>query len=77
MEAQQSASATGTFYPETHMVAGFGQRHIPMASGIGFGQHHTPQYDPSAAIALALSHIEQDQAALVRSRSLCMGRVHE
>jgi hypothetical protein len=64
------------FYPETHMVAGFGQHNNSMASGIGFGQHHIPQYDSSIAIALALSHIEQDQAALLRSRSLFMG-AHE
>jgi hypothetical protein len=76
MEAQQAQLQqlhAVPFYPETRIDSGFEQHHIPMASGIGFGQHHIPQYDPSTAIALALSHIEQDQAALVRSRSLFMG----
>jgi hypothetical protein len=85
MEAQQAQLQqlhAVPFYPKTHMTAGFGQHQIPVASGVGFGQHHVPmvgcsQYDPSTAIAMALSHIEQDQAALVRSRSLFMGRVLE
>jgi hypothetical protein len=57
------------FYPGTHMTAGFGQHHIPMVA--------VPQnFSNAAAMAMALSHIEQDQAALLRSRSLFMG-AHE
>jgi hypothetical protein len=63
------------FYPDMHTIPGFGQHNIPMASGIDFGQRYIPmvgcpQYDPSTAIALALSHIEQDQGTFIRSRSL-------
>jgi hypothetical protein len=71
MEAQQQAQVQAQlehqlrmvpFYPEMHMAAGFGQHHIPMVSG--------PQNVSSAAMALAFSRAEQDQAALARSRSL-------
>jgi hypothetical protein len=84
MEAQQAQAQAQRqqlrmvpFYQDMHTVAGFGQQNIPMASDIDFGQRHMPmvgwpQYDPSTAIALALSHIEQDQATLARSRSLYM-----
>jgi hypothetical protein len=47
------------FYPEMHMAPGFGQHHIPMVSG--------PQNVSSAAMALAFSRAEQDQASLAQS----------
>jgi hypothetical protein len=54
------------FNPEMHMVAGFGQHHIPMVSG--------PQNVSIAAMAFALSRglsqDERDQAALARLRAL-------
>jgi hypothetical protein len=57
------------FYPEMQMGAGFGQHHIPMVSD--------PQNVTSTAMALALSRVfsrvDQDQAALARSRSLYRG----
>jgi hypothetical protein len=53
------------FYPETGMGASFGQNHIPMVSGA--------QHASSAAMALAFSRIEQDQATLARSLSLYGG----
>jgi hypothetical protein len=76
-QAQRQQLRMVPFYQDMHAVAGFGQQNIPMASDIDFGQRHMsmvgwPQYDPSTAIALALSHIEQDQATLARSRSLYM-----
>jgi hypothetical protein len=69
MEAQQAQAQLQQlhmvpFYPEMHMVAGYGQHHIPMMPG--------PPNVSSTAMALALSRIEQDQAALARSRSLYM-----
>jgi hypothetical protein len=60
-QLQQQLRMAPLFYPEMHMVAGFGQHH--MVSG--------PQNVSSAAsMALAFSRAEQDQAALARSRSL-------
>jgi hypothetical protein len=47
------------FYPEMQMAAGFGQHHIPMVSG--------SQNVSSAAMALAFSRVEQDQASLAQS----------
>jgi hypothetical protein len=61
----QLRSGVPSFYPEMHMVAGFGQHHIPMVSG--------PQNVMGAAMALAFSRVEHDQAALARSRSLYWG----
>jgi hypothetical protein len=53
------------FYPDMHMVPGYGQYPIPMVSA--------PQYDPSAtSLALAFSRIEEDEAARARRRSLYM-----
>jgi hypothetical protein len=58
-QLQQQLRMAPLFYPEMHMVAGFGHHHIPMVPA--------PQNGPSAAsMALAYS----DQASLARSRSL-------
>jgi hypothetical protein len=54
---QNQLQLTRCPFIQRRMVAGFGQRHIPIASGIGFGQHHIPQIRVQPA--LALSHIEQ------------------
>jgi hypothetical protein len=59
LQQQQQLRMTPLFYPEMHMVAGFGQHHM------------VPQNVSSAtSMALAFSRSEQDQAALARSRSL-------
>jgi hypothetical protein len=63
-QLQQQLRMVPSFYPEMHMVAGFGYP-IPMVSG--------PQNVSGAAMALAFSRDEHDQAALARSRSLYRG----
>jgi hypothetical protein len=64
-QLQQQLRMTPLFYPEMHMVAGFGHHHIPMVP---------PPQNVSSAASMALvaySRVKQeDQAALARSRSL-------
>jgi hypothetical protein len=59
-QLQQQLRMAPLLYPDMQMASGFGHHHtIPMVSGA--------QHFPSAAsMALAFSHVEQDQAALAR-----------
>jgi hypothetical protein len=59
-QLQQQLRMAPLLYPEMHTTSGFGQHNtIPMVCGA--------QHFPSAAsMALAFSHVEQDQAALAR-----------
>jgi hypothetical protein len=63
-QLQQQLRMAPLYYPEMHTASGFGQRHtIPMVPG-------SQNFPMSASMALAFSHVEQDEAALARSRSL-------